>query len=73
MEQNEYFLNIKRDFDSCQCPRWDDPMTLMALDKIICEIKLGHISANDFRLFVEGNLGQGDFAWGCLQYVRRSL
>ena len=63
MEQNKYFLDIKRDFDSCQCPRWDDPMTMMTLDKIISEIKLGHISANDFRLFAEDNLGQGDFAW----------
>ena len=73
MELNKYFLNIKRDFDSCQCPRWDDTMTLMTLDKIISEIKLGHISANDFCSFVEDNLGQGDFAWGCLQYVKRSL
>lgn len=58
MEQNKYFLIIKRDFDSSQCPRWDDPMTLKTLDKIICEIRLGHISANDFRLFVEDNLGK---------------
>lgn len=73
MELNKYFLDIKRDFDSCQCPRWDDPMTLMTLDKIVCEIRLGRISANDFCSFVEDNLGQGDFAWGCLQHVKRSV
>lgn len=73
MEVNTYFLSIKRDYDSCQCPRWDDPMTLRTLDKIVCEIKLGHLSLNDFRLFVEGNIGQGDFALGCLQYVNRHV
>ncbi len=73
MEVNKYFTSIKRDFDSCQCPRWDDPMTLRTLDKIVCEIKLGHITLNDFCQFAEANLGQGDFAWGCLQCVKRNV
>lgn len=47
-------------------------MTLGTLDKIIYEIKLGNLSLNDFCSFVDANLGQGDFAWGCLQYVRRN-
>lgn len=73
MELNKYCLNIKRDYDSCQCPQWNDPMTLRTLDKIIDEIRGGHLSLNDFCSFAEANLGQGDFAWGCLQYVKRNV
>lgn len=73
MEQNKYFLSIKRDYDSCQCPQWDDSMTLQTLDKIVYEIKLGHLSLKDFCSFAEENLGQGDFGWGCQQYVKRNV
>lgn len=70
---NNDFLNLKRDYDCCQRPLWYDPMTVRTLDNIVCAIKQGRISLNDFRQFVSEYLGEGDFAWGCLQYVKSNL
>lgn len=72
-EMNNNLLALKRDYDGCQLPRWDDPMTLKTLDNIVCAIKLGRLSLDDFLLFVEEHLGQGDFAWGCLHYVKNNI
>ena len=72
-ELSNGLLALKRDHDSSQWPQWDDPMTLRTLDSIAYDIKLGRLSISDFRLFVEKHLGQGDFAWGCLQYVKNNI
>lgn len=73
MELNNDLLTLKRDYDSCQLPRWDDPMTLKTLDNIVSSIKFGQLSLDDFLQFVEEHLGQGDFAWGCLHYVKNNI
>lgn len=72
-ELNNNFLNLKRDYDCCQLPQWGDPVTLRTIDNIAYDIKQGRLSIGDFRLFVEKHLGQGDFAWGCLQYVENNI
>lgn len=70
---NDYLQQLKRDYDSSQSPLWHDKYTKATLDKISYEIKIGKLTWNDFRKFVENNLGSGDFAWGCLQYVRKVI
>lgn len=72
-ELNSDLLNLKRDYDCCDTPKWNDPATQRSLDRIVYEIKLGRLSLSDFNSFVEANLGNGDFAWGCLIYVRNNL
>lgn len=70
---NQYLQTLKRDYESCQIPSWNDPMTLRTLDNIVHSIKLGHLSLSEFYQFAADNLGQGDFAWGCRQYVQRNV
>ena len=72
-EPNSDLLALKRDYDSCQQPQWSDPATIRTLDNIVCSIKLGRLSLSEFRIFVEKHLGQGDFAWGCLHYVKNGI
>lgn len=67
---NRDLVALKRDYDSCPFPSWQDTSTVSTLNNIIKEIKLGRLSMNDFNQFVTLNLGQGDFAWGCRQYVQ---
>ena len=65
--------SLKHDYDSCQLPQWDALNTLKTLDSITNAIKLGRLPLSDFSQYVEENLGQGDFAWGCLQYVKKHI
>lgn len=70
---NNYLQQLKRDYDSNQSPQWYDEYTKATLNKISYEIKLGRLTFNDFRKFVEDNFGSGNFAWGCLQYIKKEI
>lgn len=70
---NDNLHQLKRDYDSSNTPLWSDPMTIKMLDKVVEDIKFMRLSYNDFRLFVNDNFEQGNFAWGCLQYVRGKI
>lgn len=72
-ELNNDLLNLKRDYDSCQLPQWNDESTKRTLNRVADAIKSKQMSWNKFHQFVEDNLGQSDFAWGCLQYVKQRL
>lgn len=71
MEKN--LQRLKLDFDSSQSPQWYDKHTTDTLDDILNDISHDRLTWSEFQCFVNENFGQGDFAWGCLQYVRKNL
>lgn len=73
MEPKGFLEQLKCDFESSQNPQWYDEHTTVTLDSISNEMRLGRITWNEFRHFVEDNFGQGDFAWGCLQHVKQNI
>lgn len=72
-EMSNNCKTLKRDYDSCQCPRWDDPMTLRTLECIVHEIESGRTKWRDVQDYIEAEIGPNEFGRGCLRYIRTNI
>ena len=70
---NNDFDNLKRDYDSCQMPLWDDPMTIKTLWNIVNSIRCGEYPKSEFDDFANKELGKSDFGKGCRRFVELEL
>lgn len=48
-ELNNDLLNLKRDYDSCQLPQWNDESTKRTLNRVADAIKSKQMSWNKFH------------------------
>lgn len=72
MTMNKDFEMLKRDYDSCGSPKWSDPATKCTLCRIVYSILHNEYSYDDFLKFAKC-LENGDFAKGCMNFVRNVL
>lgn len=73
MKPNKNLMLLKYDFENSQLPQWYDESTKRTLEEIANDISQGKMTWNEFREFVDNNLDQHDFAFGCLRYVQKRL
>lgn len=73
MKPNKNLMLLKYDFENSQFPQWYDESTKRTLEEIANDISQGKMTWNEFREFVDNNLGHNGFASDCLRYVQKKL
>lgn len=72
MKMKELFL-LKNDYDSSDTPIFSDAKTLETLSSLAVKIYNGEYTEDDFHKFVTENLGNGEFAHKCRDFVSYSI
>lgn len=70
---NREFVLLKNDYNSSDTPDFYDGRTLETLSSVVVKIYNGEYTEYDFYQFADDNLGRGDFAQRCKDFVSYSL
>lgn len=70
---NKEFILLMNDYNSSDTPDFYDGKTLETLSSVVHKIHDGEYTEDYFCQFTDSNLGHGDFAQKCKDFVSYSL